>query len=120
MALTQETCKKIQLEIVEFTKKLEQKYNIKFTKNDITWSPVRIGFRIEAVSNDSKEQNNKYAPILAMLGLKKDLIGQEFVNRGNVFRVIEVHKNRPKFPITAVCVKTNDLYKFPIRPDFIA
>jgi hypothetical protein len=51
--------------------------------------------------------------VASILGLPPDIVGQAFAFQRSLYKVIEIHAGRPKYPITAERVPDGKRFKFP-------
>ena len=77
---------------------------------------LRVAVTLRTPAHAQQADSRKAAhdeAVASLLGLPRDIVGRLFAFRRNVYKVVEIHAGRPKYPVTGERIPDGKRYKFP-------
>ena len=120
MAITRETMKDFRIDFQEAMKALEQKYNVKVSLGNISYSDAEFRSKVIGLSKDPVAQEKKDAkvnPRLNLMAKQKGIsfdgnfVGSMYKVKGRTMMVQDYSSKSYKYPIKALCSEDGKTYK---------
>lgn len=118
--LTPELCDRLRLDMMKACLKVAETHGLTVEGGDIRDTELRHSFAISFRVGIPQEDGAIYSPDKAMFellaphfGLEPSDYGRTFRSKGGLFRIIAIHPNRPKYPVSAERMSDGQRFKFP-------
>ena len=118
--ITKDTMSNFRIDFQDAMKALEEKYNMKISLGNISYSDAEFRSKVTGISNDPVAQEHKDARVSPQLNLmatqlgisyNTNFIGSMYKVQGKTFKIQGYSSKSYKYPIVALCNEDGKTYK---------